>query len=131
MTSFTLDALNNMTPAEFAAALGDICEHSPWVALAAANKRPFATVNALHDGLMDVIREQSEVDRIAFLRAHPELAGLQARAGTLTADSTTEQASLGLANMPRTDTERFAELNAAYGRRFGFPFIICVRHHTR
>ncbi|MEQ1614896.1 MAG: hydroxyisourate hydrolase, partial [Hyphomicrobiaceae bacterium] len=32
---------------------------------------------------------------------------------------------------PRTDTERFAELNAAYGRRFGFPFIICVRHHTR
>lgn len=131
MTSVTLDALNDMTPAAFSAALGDICEHSPWVALAAANNRPFATVSALHEGLMDVIRGQSEADRIAFLRAHPELAGLQARTGAMTADSIAEQASLGLANLPRTDTERFAELNASYGKRFGFPFIICVRQHTR
>ena len=131
MTEFTLDALNDMIPAEFAAALGDVCEHSPWVALAAASKRPFATVAALHEGLMSVIAERPEAEQLAFLRAHPELAGLQARAGTMTADSIAEQASLGLANLPRTDTDRFAELNAAYGKRFGFPFIICVRHHTR
>ncbi len=131
MAMFTLDQLNAMPAADFATALGDICEHSPWVAAAAASKRPFATVTALHDGLMSVIRERPEAEQLAFLRAHPELAGLQARAGTMTADSTAEQASLGLANLARTDTERFAELNAEYGTRFGFPFIICVRHHTR
>jgi 2-oxo-4-hydroxy-4-carboxy-5-ureidoimidazoline decarboxylase len=26
---------------------------------------------------------------------------------------------------------RFERLNAAYRERFGFPFIICVRRHTR
>lgn len=131
MTTVTLDALNAMTPGAFAAALGDVCEHSPWVALAAAAKRPYATVSDLHDGLMAVIHERPEAEQIDVLRAHPELAGLQARAGTLSADSTAEQAGLGLANLPRTDTARFAELNAAYGKKFGFPFIICVRHHTR
>ncbi len=38
---FHLDYLNTCTPDAFAAALGEIFEHSPWVAQAASAKRPF------------------------------------------------------------------------------------------
>jgi 2-oxo-4-hydroxy-4-carboxy-5-ureidoimidazoline decarboxylase len=131
MSTTTLDQLNAMTPPDFVAALGDVFEHSPWIAQAAAVARPFATVSALHEAMLAAVRSAPDAMRLAFLRAHPELAGLQARAGTLTVDSTAEQASLGLQALPRTDTELFAKLNAAYNARFGFPFIICVRHHTR
>jgi 2-oxo-4-hydroxy-4-carboxy-5-ureidoimidazoline decarboxylase len=131
MPSVSLDQLNAMPPAEFAAALAGIFEHGPWVAEATAAKRPFATITALHDAMLAAVRARPEMEQIAFLRGHPELAGLEARAGALTADSTREQASLGLADLPRTDAEQFAALNAAYDKRFGFPFIICVRHHTR
>lgn len=131
MATLTLDALNAMPAADFVAALGDVFEHSPWVADEVAGRRPFATVAALHAAMLDAIHQRPEEQQIDFLRAHPELAGLQARTGAMAADSIAEQASLGLQALPRTDTERFAALNAAYGRRFGFPFIICVRHHTR
>jgi 2-oxo-4-hydroxy-4-carboxy-5-ureidoimidazoline decarboxylase len=131
MSPITLDQLNAMTPPEFVAALGDIFEHSTWVAEAACQARPFATVAALHEAMLAAVSGAPEAQQLAFLRAHPELAGLQARTGTLTAGSTAEQASLGLQALPRTDTEQFAKLNAAYDARFGFPFIICVRHHTR
>lgn len=131
MSALSLDQLNAMPADEFATALGDIFEHSPWVAAAAASKRPFATIAALHEAMLDAVRTCPPSQRIEFLRAHPELAGLQARTGSLTAASTAEQSGLGLASLSSADTERFAELNAAYRRRFDFPFIICVRHHTR
>ena len=130
MSKITLDQLNAVPAAEFTAALGDIFEHSPWVAEAAARARPFATVAALHDAMLAAIASVPEPQQLAFLCAHPELAGLLAREGQMTAASTTEQASLGLQALPRTDTETFARLNAAYRARFGFPFIICVRHNT-
>ncbi len=45
----TLDALNAMDKAGFAAALDGIFEHAPWVAEAAFAVHPFATVAALHE----------------------------------------------------------------------------------
>ncbi len=42
-----LDQLNKATAQEFVAALGDIFEHSPWVAERVAAKRPFASARAL------------------------------------------------------------------------------------
>ena len=131
MKKTTLDELNAMTPAAFAAALGDIFEHSPWIADDAAKSRPFETVNAMHEAMMASVRERPRGAQLEFLCAHPELAGLQARAGTMTSSSVAEQSSLGLQSLPRTDSDRFAQLNAAYRDRFGFPFIICVRNHTR
>ena len=43
----TLDELNTMTHAAFAAALGEVFEYAPWVAEAAAQQRPFASLDAL------------------------------------------------------------------------------------
>ncbi len=131
MTAITLDALNALPHDDFARVLGDVFEHSPWIAAAAAAARPFATVSDLHDAMVAAVRASPQEKQLAFLRGHPELAGLQARAGTLTAESTAEQSSLGFQNLAKTDTEQFARLNAAYTAKFEFPFIICVRHHTR
>ena len=49
----------------------------------------------------------------------------------MTADSRQEQGSLGLDRLSEEEFARFERLNDAYRRRFGFPFIICVRRHTR
>src|SRR5262249_55562300 len=62
---------------------------------------------------------------------HPDLAGKAARAGTLTTASTAEQASVGLDRLPDAEYEEFHRLNDAYKAKFGFPFIVCVRRHTR
>jgi 2-oxo-4-hydroxy-4-carboxy-5-ureidoimidazoline decarboxylase len=66
-----------------------------------------------------------------LVKAHPDLAGKAARAGKLTADSTTEQASVGLDRLSDEEFGRFHRLNDAYGAKFGIPFIVCVRRHTK
>ncbi len=126
-----LEALNTLPAAAFADALGDIFEHAPWVAEAAAARRPFATVSALHEAMMDAVRAAPEERQLAFLRGHPELGGKVARAGAMTAESVSEQGGLGLNRLNDADFQRFERLNAAYRQRFGFPFIICVRRQTR
>lgn len=127
----SLASLNVLAAPAFAAALADIFEHAPWVAEGVAAGRPFATVAALHDAMMAAVRSAPHERQLAFLRGHPELGGKVARAGAMTAESIAEQGGLGLDRLNEADFARFERLNAAYGARFGFPFIICVRRQTR
>lgn len=113
-----------MTDQEFIGRYGFLFEHSPWVVERAATRRPFAD---LHAGLMQVVHDATQDERLALVRAHPELAGKAAIDRTLTAESTAEQASAGLDRLTEAEFARFHELNAAYGARFGFPFVVCVR----
>lgn len=76
---------------------------------------------------MAVLDAATTADKLALIRAHPELAGKAAIAKQLTAESNAEQASAGLDKLTPDEFARFHELNAAYNARFGFPFIICVR----
>ena len=126
----TLDRLNASERAAFVAAIGDIFEHAPWVAERVHAARPFATVAALHEAMMQVVRAAPLTDQLAFLRGHPELGGKVARAGAMTGDSKAEQSGLGLDRLSDEDFARFERANAAYARKFGFPFIVCVRRHT-
>jgi 2-oxo-4-hydroxy-4-carboxy-5-ureidoimidazoline decarboxylase len=128
---FQLDDLNSCPPDAFAAALGEIFEHSPWVAEAATPQRPFPTVAALHDAMMAVIRAAPADRKLAFLQAHPELGSKLGRAPVLTQASQDEQGSLGLDRLSDEEFERFNRLNTRYREKFGFPFIICVGRHTR
>jgi 2-oxo-4-hydroxy-4-carboxy-5-ureidoimidazoline decarboxylase len=125
-----LEALNAATPADFVAALADVFEHAPWVAEAVVTQRPFATVAGLHAAMMAVVAARPEPEQITLLRQHPEL-GSKVRRADLTADSQAEQGSLGLDRLPEELFERFQRANTAYAAKFGFPFIICVRRHTR
>jgi 2-oxo-4-hydroxy-4-carboxy-5-ureidoimidazoline decarboxylase len=129
--AFALDELNRMTSADFAAAIGDTFELASWVAEAVAGKRPFKTVTALHETMMAAVRAVPRERQLEFLRGHPHLAGKAARAGTLTDESKREQASVGLDSLSDEAFDRFHRLNDAYKAKFSFPFIICVRRHTR
>ncbi len=126
-----LAALSRMDRRAFTRALGSVCEHSPWVAARAWEARPFATVAQLHAAMQGVLRAASEDEQLTALRAHPELAGTAVRARGLTTFSTMEQSGAGLDRLTEREAARFDRLNAAYWARFGFPFIICVRNHTR
>lgn len=128
--SFALARLNAMPQAEFRAALGEVFEHSPWVAERAWARRPFASMDALHAAMIAAVGAAGVDEQLALIRAHPELAGREAAAGTLTADSTSEQGRLGFTTLSRTEIERVTRANAAYRARFGFPCIVALRLHA-
>lgn len=115
---------NDLSGDEFVARYGFLFEHSPWIVERAAARRPFAD---LHGGLMQVVRDASDEERLGLIRAHPELAGKAAIAKEITAESEAEQASVGLDRLTEAEFARFHEWNTAYRARFGFPLIICVR----
>ena len=127
----TLADLNAMDGAAFVGALAGIFEHAPWVAERASAGRPFATVADLFAAMAKTVEGAAETEQLALIRGHPELAGKVARAGAMTAESRREQGDLGLDRLSEAEFARFERLNAAYRDRFGFPFIICVRRHTR
>ena len=52
----TLARINAASPADFAAALAGVYEHSPWVAERAAAQRPFASLAALKLALVQAVR---------------------------------------------------------------------------
>lgn len=123
--------LNACSAAVFMARLGSVFEHAPWVAEAMLSLRPFVDADALHAAMMAALRTLPEADLVTLLRGHPELAGEQARRGGMTADSVAEQGSLALADVAGGEAARWDALNAAYRERFGFPFVLCIRRHTR
>lgn len=125
-----LDELNTLDVAGFVAALDGVFEHAPWVAEAAAARRPFATVAALHDDLMDAVRAAPAERRLAFIRSHPEL-GSKVRRADITAESQMEQGALCLDRLSDAELEQFTQQNSAYLDRFGIPYIVCVRRQSR
>ena len=130
MNTTTLPDLNSCPPAAFIDALRGIYEHSPWIAERAAAHRPFPSLAALKQALQTVVTQASNDEQLALLRAHPELAGKAAIAGELTAESTGEQAASGLDRCSPEEYARLQELNAQYGEKFGFPFILAVKGPT-
>jgi 2-oxo-4-hydroxy-4-carboxy-5-ureidoimidazoline decarboxylase len=127
----TLDELNTQELAAFRDTLGGIFEHSPWVAEEAWPLRPFASAEALHAAMCKAVIDAGEAAQLALLRAHPQLAGKAALRGELTAASNQEQQGAGLDQCSADEYARLHELNAQYEQRFGFPFILAVRGHTR
>lgn len=126
-----LAALSALPQAAFTARLDGIFEHSPWIAERAWERRPFATVDQLHGALLAVLDAAADDERLGLICAHPELAGKEAEAGTLTTASTGEQRGAGLDQCSRDELLRLRRLNAAYRARFGFPFVIAVKGLSR
>jgi OHCU decarboxylase len=126
-----LDDLNAMDEDAFVAAVGGVFEHSPWVAGDASARRPFASVSELAGALEAAMRAAPRARQLDLIRAHPELAGREARAGELTAESAGEQARAGLDRLTAAEVAELQSLNGSYRERFGFPLIVCVREHTK
>jgi N-carbamoyl-L-amino-acid hydrolase len=125
--TLSIEALNAAPPEQAAALLDGIYEHSPWVAQAAMPERPFRSLQHLKHALARSVGTAPDAQQLSLIRAHPELAGKAMESGTLTAESTNEQSKAGLTNCTGAELDHVRSLNAAYGEKFGFPFILAVR----
>jgi 2-oxo-4-hydroxy-4-carboxy-5-ureidoimidazoline decarboxylase len=127
----TLADLNTCSRDDFVAALANIFEHSPWIAEQTAMNRPFAGINQLFVAMKAAVDRAPAELRVALIKAHPDLANKTQRAAGLTAESNAEQNSAGLDQLSDAEYEAFERVNNAYRSKFGFPYIVCVRRHTR
>jgi OHCU decarboxylase len=80
--------------------------------------------------MMQAVAQANKDEQLELIRAHPELAGAEAKAGTLTVDSSSEQARLGFTRLTHEEFLRMAELNRRYRDKFGFPCIVALRVHA-
>lgn len=131
--SWTIAELGRLEQADFVAALGSLFEGSPWIMAEAWETRPWASARQLHAALTAIVADAGEARQLALIRAHPDLVGRAALAGTLTRESTAEQRAAGLDPdaLSAAEIERFRSANAAYKAKFGFPFVICARENRK
>ena len=120
---------------EFVTRFGGVYEHSQWVAEKCFDGKMHLKAVRPSDlaGPMSHLVEAAGLEpQMILLRAHPDLAGKLARSGTLTAESTSEQAGAGLDQCTDAEFTEFTSLNTAYRQKFGFPYILAVkgRHRT-
>ena len=125
-----LAEVNTLDEREFVERLGAVFEHSAWVAERAWKKKPFSSVERLHEAMMQSIRSATRNEQLALARAHPELAGAEARDATLTASSSSEQTRLGFTALSKAEFLRMAEINRRYREKFGFPCIVALALHS-
>jgi len=125
--AWTLEQLNAASPAEALQMLDGLYEHSPWIAEAALQQRPFRSLAQLKYAMVQVLNGAGVERQLELIRAHPELAGKAMVAQALTTESTNEQSQAGLAHCTPEEFARIQQLNADYNARFGFPFILAVR----
>jgi 2-oxo-4-hydroxy-4-carboxy-5-ureidoimidazoline decarboxylase len=121
--------------------LGPIYEHSSWVAeilvaqVGTQRQRGDAgaieTVSALAAKMKSIVNESSADQKLALLRAHPDLCEKVSKLKDLTAESQTEQGRAGLQSMTEEEMSTFQANNTLYRQRFGFPFILAVRNATK
>jgi 2-oxo-4-hydroxy-4-carboxy-5-ureidoimidazoline decarboxylase len=131
MSQQTLSDLNACSRDDFVAALSNIFEYSPWIAEQAASARPFTGVNQLFDTMKAIVDRAVPELRLALIKAHPDLANKTQRAAGLTEESSAEQNSLGLDRLSDAEYMAFERVNNAYRAKFGFPYIVSVRRHTK
>ena len=126
---------SSLTQAEFVSNYGHIYEHSAWIAertwagneLASGHDSPEQLARAMESTLCAA----SDDEKLALIRAHPDLAGRAAIANDLTPDSTEEQASAGIDQCTPDEYQQFVALNSQYKETFGFPFVMAVRGSNR
>jgi OHCU decarboxylase len=124
---------SNMSAALFVENFGDVFEHSPWIAQAAHQTGLTAgqdTAEGLHASLVQVLGSAPREQKLALVRAHPDLAG-RLKLSDLTSDSQSEQVSAGLDGLTEGEHTRFLELNDSYTQKFGFPFIMAVKGRSK
>jgi 2-oxo-4-hydroxy-4-carboxy-5-ureidoimidazoline decarboxylase len=124
--SLDIDEINQCDEARFVELLGGIFEHSPWVPELVYTNRPFPSREALHQAMTRAMRGAPEVMRMELLCRHPELAGKEASAGSLTSESKREQVGAGLDQCSAAELATIKSHNQAYRSKFCFPFIIAV-----
>ena len=77
--------------------------------------------------MVKVVQSATPQQQLALIQAHPDLAGRLSSVSELTPASRSEQAGAGLHQLTIAETELLARNNELYRKKFGFPFVLCVR----
>jgi 2-oxo-4-hydroxy-4-carboxy-5-ureidoimidazoline decarboxylase len=123
----TFAELNSADRERFVGAIGWVFENSPWVAERVFAARPFRDTDALHRAMIGEVERATPEEKLALLRAHPDL-GTRARVSDT---SRSEQNGAGLDQLTATEFARLHELNRKYRAKFGFPFLFAVKGRTK
>nr|XP_057915294.1 2-oxo-4-hydroxy-4-carboxy-5-ureidoimidazoline decarboxylase [Doryrhamphus excisus] len=126
-----LSGVNELPYEDFINIFANVVEKCPIVAAAVCSSRPFGSVDALEAAIGDFIDALPESGKEGILRCHPDLAGRDLQAGTLTQESLKEQGNVGLDVLTSDEASSMARLNEDYKKRFGFPFVICARMNDK
>ncbi len=116
-----------MEQAQFTEVLGEIFEQTPEIADQTWHHRPFNSIEDLHQKMMAVVSGFNTEQKLALVRAHPDLGSKVQMAEA----SIQEQAGVGLDRLNSIEFAQFQQLNQSYLTKFGFPFIIAVKNHTK
>ena len=119
-----LDQVNDMSEQQFADTFQGLVQGAPWAVQSAYNQRPFADTQSLRAALQDALFSGTPEEQKALLNLFPDLGADQLERE----ESVRDQSVLGLDRLNDEDYEEFAELNAAYREKFGFPLIVSVRN---
>jgi len=113
MKPLTLDDLNAADDDEFVQRLATIYDGTPWIAAGVAGQRPFSSVTALRQALVQAVRAAPRAKQLALLRQ----------------SGSAQAAQPGIASskdFTAAETARFAQLSEDYSARFGWPFILAA-----
>lgn len=124
---YTIAELNQLDQESFVIALGAVFEDTPTIAQLTWSYRPFNDREGLHQAMVRIVQGMTPEAKLALIQAHPDL-GSKAK---MAEASVKEQAGAGLDRLTPEEFERFHSLNTAYKAKFGFPFIIAVKNHTK
>jgi 2-oxo-4-hydroxy-4-carboxy-5-ureidoimidazoline decarboxylase len=125
--SYSIADLNQMSQSNFVMALGAVFEETPAIAEQTWKQRPFIDRADLHQKMVRVVNQLSQAEQLCLIRSHPDL-GSKAK---MAEASVQEQAGIGLDRLSSEEYEQFHSLNQAYKEKFGFPFIIAVKNHSK
>ncbi len=129
--ALTLDEINRMERDRFAATFGALFQGQSWVAERAFAARPFADVGELRGALQAALFSGSPEERLALIRAYPDIGRVFDRETGASPLSVVDQAMAGLDRLDTDEHHSLQGLTADYRRRFGFPLIIALRDNTK
>jgi len=120
----SINELNAASIDDATAMILPFIERSPDTAARVAERRPFVGPQALIEALGAEIFSLDEKAFLDLVRGHPVLA--PAVPDTMTSESQSEQARLGLIDADAATKAQLAEMNRLYNKKFGFPFVLAL-----
>lgn len=127
--------LANQDKSVFLKTFDELYEHSPWViekAFESIKKdSKYDKLDEFHKILSTTVLNETDELQMSLIKAHPMLAGKQAKNDELTDFSTNEQKSAGLNSCTNEEIKLFDELNKTYFDKFDFPYILAVKGRNK
>ena len=112
--SLNINHLNDMPQAKFTLVLADIFEHSSWIPERVWLVKPFDSIDHLLASMVAIVEHATADQKLSLLRAHPQLAGKEAKRGKLTNASTEEQSGANLNSLSNSEMNEINHLNDLY-----------------